>query len=314
MPHKGGKTIIIDPGHGGPDQGADGLFSTEAQVTLAVSKRLGERVEKELPGTKVLFTRTADIFPGNSRNKNEALRWRASFANQSKADLFISIHCNSAGRAPGGWNERRIAGYDEQTVVVGKKKKKHTKIVKVPIYETVYVTNETKGTETFVWTAAENAHKGQFVGENGEFDSGESDSSIVVQDNDPVINALKLVYAKKYFLKSVKLAEFVQQEFTKAGRVNRGVKQRNDKGIWVLHATGMPSILIETGFISNKEEEQYMNSDAGRNEIADNILQAVKQYLAELEIPARPAGNEPVKPPNSAAALLAESRKKLWAA
>ena len=287
-PKKAMRTIIIDPGHGGPDQGADGLRSTEAQLTLAISKRLGEAMQKELPDVNVLFTRTTDVFPGNARTKNDALHYRASFANQSKADLFISIHCNSAGRSPGGWNERRIVGYDEKVTYTGKKKKKK-KVVKVPIYENFYVTNATKGTETFVWTAAENSHKGQFVTENGEFDSGEGDSTIVEQENDPVINALKSVYSKKYFLKSVKLGEYVQQEFEKTGRVNRGVKQRNEKGIWVLHATGMPSILIEAGFISNKEEEEYMNSESGQTEIANSILQAIKSYLASVDTPAKGA-------------------------
>src|SRR5438552_3550750 len=153
------KTIIIDPGHGGVDQGADGLISTEAQLSLAMSKKLGDLIQKELPDVKVLFTRTTDIIPGNSRNKSEGLRWRAKFANQSKADLFISIHCNSAGRSPGGWYEKRVVGYDEKVTYVGKKKKK--KVVKVPIYESFYVPNNSKGTETFIWTAKENSHKEQ---------------------------------------------------------------------------------------------------------------------------------------------------------
>ena len=60
-------------------------------------------------------------------------------------------------------------------------------------------------------------------------------------------------------MNSLRLADLVQQEFTASGRVNRGVKQRNDVGIWVLHATGMPSVLVEIGFISNKEEEESHN-------------------------------------------------------
>jgi len=279
------KTIIIDPGHGGADQGADGLISTEAQLSLAMSKKLGDLIQKELPDVKVLFTRTTDIIPGNSRNKNEGLRWRANFANQSKADLFISIHCNSAGKAPGGWYEKRIVGYDEKETFVGKGKKKKKKIVKVPIYESFYVLNPARGTETFIWTAKENSHKEQLVGNNADFEGYEGDSTITAQENDPVINALKLVYTKKYFMNSLRLAEMVQEEFAKSGRVNRGVKQRNDVGIWVLHATGMPSILVEAGFISHKEEEEYMNSEAGQNEIVENVLTAIKRYIQALENP-----------------------------
>ena len=279
------KTIIIDAGHGGADQGAEGLISTEAKLTLALSKKLGEKMAAEMPNIKLLFTRTEDIFPGNSPTKKDGDRYRATFANESKADLFISIHCNSAGRAPGGWSERRIAGYDEEKKVVGKGKKKRTVTVKVPVYETVFVANEAKGTETFIWTAAENSHKGQMVGGNVEFASNEEDGAGTMPENDPVFNALKLIYTQKYFKKSLKLAELVQQEFEKRGRINRGVKQRNEKGIWVLHATGMPSILVEAGFISNKEEELYLNSDEGQNEIVSDIINAVKAYISSLETP-----------------------------
>jgi N-acetylmuramoyl-L-alanine amidase len=288
------KTIIIDPGHGGADPGAGGLFSTEAQVTLALGKKLGEKMASELPGIKVLFTRTADIFPGNSPTKKDGDRYRATFANESKADLFISIHCNSAGRTPGGWNERRIAEYTEEERVVGKGKRKRTIQVKVPVYETVFVPNEAKGTETFIWTAGENSHKEEMVGGNVEFESGDEDSASTPPENDPVFNALKLIYTQKYFKKSLRLAELVQQEFEKRGRINRGVKQRNEKGIWVLHATGMPSILVEAGFISNKEEELYMNSEQGQEEIVDDIIGAIKKYIASVEMPKTVAANVPV--------------------
>jgi N-acetylmuramoyl-L-alanine amidase len=279
------KTIIIDPGHGGADQGADGLFSTEAQVTLSLSKKLGDRMASELPAVKVLFTRTTDIIPGNGRNKTEGLRYRANFANESKADLFVSIHCNSAGRSPGGWNERRVSGYSEKEVYVGKGKRRHRVTTQVPVYETVYVTNESKGTETFIWTAKENSHKEQLVAGNAEFASFEEDGESAPQENDPVFSALKLIYTQKYFKKSLKLAELVQQEFEKRGRINRGVKQRNEKGIWVLHATGMPSILVEAGFISNKEEELYMNSEQGQDEIVTDMVNAIKAYLGSTETP-----------------------------
>lgn len=261
------------------------------------------------PGVKVLFTRTTDVIPGNGRNKTEGLRYRANFANASKADLFISIHCNSAGRAPGGWNERRVAGYNEVESFVGKGKKRHKVTRQVPYYETVYVTNESKGMETFIWTAKENSHKEQLVGDNAEFASFEEDSTI--QDNDPVFNALKLIYTQKYFKKSLRLAELVQGEFEKRGRINRGVKQRNEKGIWVLHATGMPSILVEAGFISNKEEEDYMNSAQGQEDIVTDLINAIKAYMAAQESP-KPGGEPETKndEPKSVALLTNERKSK----
>jgi len=79
------------------------------------------------------------------------------------------------------------------------------------------------------------------------------------------------------------VASMVEDEFKNAGRTSYGVKQRNYKGIWVLQATGMPSILVETGFITNKEEEEYLNSDEGQDEIVSNILNALMKYKTELE-------------------------------
>jgi N-acetylmuramoyl-L-alanine amidase len=305
------KTIIIDPGHGGYDQGAPGLYSTEAQITLALSLKLGEKIGKELPGIRTLFTRTTDIIPGNSRDKNEGLRYRADFANRSRADLFISIHCNAAGKAPGGWNEKRVIGYDERISYTGTGKKRKKVVTKIPIYETFYVENMARGTETFIWTAKENAHKGKMVGDHTEFASYDSDSAIIMPENDPVINAMKLVYTKKYFLKSLRLAELVQQEFENSGRVNRGVKQRNDVGIWVLHATGMPSILVEAGFISNREEEDYMNSAEGQEAIVKDILNAVRKYMENLDVPRSGGENDSTEIQNGkTSAILNENRRK----
>jgi N-acetylmuramoyl-L-alanine amidase len=286
------------------------LISTEAQLTLAMSKNLGRQIEKELPGVNVLFTRTTNIFPGNKPTKKDGDRYRATFANNSKADLFISIHCNSAGKGAGGWYEKRIVGYDEKVTFVGKKKNKKKKVTKVPIYESYYVANHSKGTETFIWTAKENSHKGQMVSEHGEFASEGEDSTMSIQESDPVINALKLLYTKKYFMNSLRLADMVQQEFEKAGRVNRGVKQRNDVGIWVLHATGMPSILVEAGFISNKEEEEYMNTQEGQDEIVRNITAAIKRYIAALDNPKKGTDPETTNTVNGVAVLLNENRKK----
>ncbi|WP_315821956.1 N-acetylmuramoyl-L-alanine amidase [Paraflavitalea speifideaquila] len=75
----------------------------------------------------------------------------------------------------------------------------------------------------------------------------------------------------------------VEEEFAKGGRLSGGVKQRNWEQIWVLQATGMPSILVETGFITNEEEEKYINSEEGQSEIVESIIIALKRYKASLE-------------------------------
>lgn len=270
------KTIIIDPGHGGKDQGARGLISTEAQICLEIGLKLGKAIEQNLPGVQVLFTRTTDIIPGNKPDLNQGLRYRAEFANQSGADLFVAIHANSARKIA----HRTPSGYR----YVGK----GTKRRKVQAYKTTYSANPARGTETYIWAGDESGHKTNMIKLDSEF--GENDSSIVIPEiNDPVMKAFQLLYAKKFFNNSLQFANLIESEFVKQGRVSRGVKQRNDVGIWVLHATGMPSVLVETGFISNKDEEEYMNSDTGQAEIVQNILDALKSYIALVD--KQPAGN-----------------------
>lgn len=294
-PKAGLKTIIIDPGHGGSDNGARGLFSTEDQVSLEVSMKLGEAIQKEFPDIKLIFTRTTDIFPGYKNNVNEALRYRADLANKSGGDLFIAIHCNAAGRAPGGWNAKRVTGYKNQTKRVKVKKKWVTKTVRVPVYETYWQENLVRGTETYIWAVSKNDEKVSSISKSTEEEEyGEQDSLITVEipnPNDPIEKARLLLYAQNYFRKSYQFADYIEKGFKEQGRVDRGgVKQRNNKGIWVLQATGMPSVLVEIGFITNREEEKYINSDEGQGEIVQNILSAVRSYKERLE--GRPAPAE----------------------
>ena len=81
---------------------------------------------------------------------------------------------------------------------------------------------------------------------------------------------------------STDLAAKVQQQFkTRVERKDRGVKQA---GFWVLYNTTMPSVLIETGFITNAEEEKYLNSEKGQDYIASAIFRACRDYMNEIDI------------------------------
>jgi len=77
------------------------------------------------------------------------------------------------------------------------------------------------------------------------------------------------------------LANMVQDEFRMMGR-DDGVKQRYT-GIRVLESTNMPSVLVETGFLSNPDDEKYLNSDEGQQQIADAITRAVVRYKPNVE-------------------------------
>lgn len=83
-----------------------------------------------------------------------------------------------------------------------------------------------------------------------------------------------------YLDQSILLARYVQDNFTKKlNRKNRGVKQA---GFWVLHNTYMPSILIETGFITNRTEGDYLNSKLGKTNISKSISDAILDYKSKL--------------------------------
>lgn len=84
------RTIVIDPGHGGKDPGAPGPDSRncEKNIVLNISKLLGDKIKKQFPNVKVVYTRSTDVFP--------KLTDRVKTAHDHNADLFISIHCNSS--------------------------------------------------------------------------------------------------------------------------------------------------------------------------------------------------------------------------
>jgi N-acetylmuramoyl-L-alanine amidase len=292
------RTIIIDPGHGGFDPGTKGLFSLEKNVALAISMKLGQAIQDSFPGIKIVYTRTTDIMPGNMATKNEGLHYRADLANKSHGDLFICIHANNDGHSPGTYAAKRVIGHK----MAGKGRRRR----RVPIYETYYVKNTRVGTGSYIWKADRNVFKGNAINQRedsvGEENIGDTTGGPAFDMNSPEARIRAQLYEKKFFANSALFATLVESEFVKAGRHSDGVLQR-DEGIQVLQATGMPSVLIETGFLSNKEEEEYLNSEDGQNEIVRNVLDALRRYKDILEghpgngdssgSPASPPGGRP---------------------
>jgi len=280
------RTIIIDPGHGGFDNGTHGLISKEKDVALEISLKLGEEVKKEFPDIKIVFTRTTDEMVGGGTTVGEGLRNRAAIANKSKGDLFISIHGNSNGKPAGGYYAKRVIGHKKKMEYVGRGKRKRKKLVTVPIYESYWMKNARAGTASYIWKADRSGFKGDAINqtdEGGEEIEDSTGTGVIVFDMEsPEAKIRAQLYEKRFFNNSALFASYVQEEFQKSGRQNDGVLQR-DKGIQVLQATGMPSVLIETGFLTNKEEEEYLNSDKGQNEIVQNIIDALKRYKDALE-------------------------------
>lgn len=306
--HQAIRTIIIDPGHGGFDNGTSGLFSKEKDVALAIALKLGQQIQEAFPDIKIVFTRTTDVMPGVGPDVPPGysfhsalaagLNYRAELANKSRGDLFICIHCDNDGHPAGPFTVRRIVGHK----YVGKGKRRH----RVPIYETYEGHHTRKGTEAFIWKADRSGFKGQAINERAEggdeTDSsgtgGEANADSAVFDmSSPAAKMRAQLYEMKYFANSALFATLVEDEFTKAGRESEGVIQR-DEGIRVLQATGMPSVLIETGFLSNVDEEKYLNSEDGQNEVARNIVDALRRYKATLEGHPLNSSDAPAGPSN----------------
>ncbi len=290
------KTIIIDAGHGGRDNGTKGKYSFEKDICLDIALKLGKKLEEAFPDLIVLYTRTTDTYPTNP--------WRADFANKSKGDLFVSIH----GNAMPPIKHTKYLGTKKQTYYVKKGGKKIKKTRTVPRYSVYYTPNNVRyGTETYIWAADRTDEKEEFVAEQV------GDSTEFIPDiNDPEFKARALLWTKKHFDKSLLLATMVEEEFGNAGRLSLGVKQRNEKGIWVLQATGMPSILVETGFLTNPDEEDYLNSEKGQDEISDNILNAIKRYKTTIEskLTQGAPGAKSAKKPSSASTPPLIAKKK----
>jgi N-acetylmuramoyl-L-alanine amidase len=282
------QTIIIDPGHGGLDGGANGSFTREAWVALKIGLKLRELLNKEMPEIKVLMTREKDELPGGLSNKNAALKWRANFANDNNADLFISIHLNASGAR----YERRQVGTrtERKPVYSGKGKKRKVssyREVEVPVYQRFKLSNSAHGSGTYILARDWYNIKKRAVGGKNFEDGGDSThaaDSTQFFEEDPMIARIKAdQYTKYFFQKSYNMAALVEDEFVGIGRKSWGVLQRDWDGIWVLQGTQMPSILIETGFVDNHDEEEYLDSDKGVTETAQCVVNALKKYKAELE-------------------------------
>ncbi|UKJ05969.1 N-acetylmuramoyl-L-alanine amidase family protein [Solitalea lacus] len=229
------KTVVIDAGHGGKDIGANRGWAVEKNISLSIALKLGDQIREAFPDVKVVFTRKDDTFV--------ELDERASIANKNKADLFISIHCNSNNSS---------SPYGTETYVLGLHRTKDNL--------------EVAKRENSVILLEDN-YKKKYEG----FDPNSPESYIIFS-----------LYQNKNLDKSLSIAAKIEDEFSENdNRYSRGVKQA---GFVVLVRTNMPSILVETGFVSNREEGKYLASTDGQEEVASSIFRAFKSYKKELEI------------------------------
>ena len=179
-----------------------------------------------------------------STDKFIPLDERPRIANKAQAQLFISIHCNALDR-------RKKSPQGVETYILGlHRSQDNLEVAKrensVIVYEDNY---ETK-------------YQG--------FNPNEPESYIIFE-----------FMSNKFLEQSLNFASLTQHELiNSAKRTNRNVRQA---GFLVLRETGMPSVLIELGYISNKDEERYLNSSQGQTTLANSIYSAFSKYKVEYD-------------------------------
>ncbi len=222
------KTVVLDPGHGGKDPGAIGITGVkEKDVVLAITLKVRDLLKKNSK-LKVLCTRDKDVFiPLSDRTK---------FANDNKADFFISIHADA---------------------VPGTAKRKHT----------------TKGYKIYFLSQAKNDEdKLVAMRENAVIELEEKP-----QNYTSLQNVLIDLAGNEFLKESQEFCILLDQKFDASldKRINKlhlGVGQAN---FWVLNGAFMPSVLVETGFLSNSDEEKLLADKKFQDKIAMAIYNAV---------------------------------------
>ena len=224
------KIVVIDAGHGGHDPGAIGYSGVyEKTLTLATAKELKKQLDKE--GRYIVYlTRSTDIFI--------PLRQRVKIARNHKADLFISIHADSA-------TNRKAKGLS------------------------VYTLSETASDKEAA-ALAERENKVDIINGVNMFDQSK-------EVNDVLISLAQ----RETRNRSSELARCIELEMRKS------VKLISDThrfaGFAVLKAPDVPSVLLEMGYLSNKEEEKLLRQEDYRRKLATSAVKAINRYFEDMK-------------------------------
>lgn len=242
-PPPGVRTIVLDPGHGGGETGAVGPSGVqEKELTLLLARALKARLESAL-GVRVLLTRDEDA--------QLPLETRTAIANQNKADLFISLHLNSAF----GSGARGAETYFLSATASDERAARAAEVENRPA---------TDG------AAADGA----------DIPAAASPGA----DDDPLYDLQLILWdlAQSHFLsESQELATLIQQELNGALELrDRGVKQAP---FVVLMGAAMPAVLVELGFLSNPEEERKLQDPAYRAQLTAALTRAIGTYKQQVE-------------------------------
>jgi len=220
-------TVVLDAGHGGHDPGNLGNGFLEKNIALSIVLEAGKALE-ETQKVNVVYTREDDTFVD--------LYKRGEIANKAKADLFVSVHCDSHSSDAHGAGTFVLGLHaNKQNFEVAKKE--NSVIYLEDNYETRYADYNINSPESVIGLT---------------------------------------IMQEEFLEQSILLGKLMQDRFTaNLKRKDRKVKQA---GFIVLHQTFMPSVLVETGFLTNRDEGKYLNSSKGQQEMGRAIASAILEY------------------------------------
>jgi len=233
--------IAIDAGHGGEDPGAIGKAGTrEKTVTLAVARRLAERINAE-PGMRAVLTRTGDYFV--------PFRERIRRARVQQADLFVSVHADA-------FINREVRG------------------------SSVYVLSTRRASSEAARWLAERENAADLIG------------GVSLDDKSDVLASVLLDLSQNASISASRdAAARVLTELDHVGQLKKSEVQH--ASLIVLTSPDVPSMLVETAFISNPEEERRLRDPAHQARLAAAIHAGVRRYFYDNP------------PPGSRVAILA---------
>lgn len=219
--------IAIDAGHGGQDPGAIGRKGTrEKDVTLAIARRLKERIDAE-PGMRAVLTRNDDTFI--------PLRERIVRAHKQQADLFISIHADAV-------RDRSVSG------------------------SSVYVLSAGRASDEAARMLADRENAADLAG------------GVPLDGKDDVLASVLLDLSQGASMSaSIEAANKVLHQLDRVGNVL--AKDIKHASLKVLTSPDMPSMLVETAFISNPREEAKLKDTVHQQRLADAIAAGVRTYF-----------------------------------
>ncbi|MDR0820367.1 MAG: N-acetylmuramoyl-L-alanine amidase, partial [Endomicrobium sp.] len=223
------KIIVLDAGHGGEDPGAVGPNGTkEKDINLEIVYELKTIFDND-DNYEIILTRKDDTFI--------PLAERTNIANECKADLFISVHCNASF-------DRSVNGFE--------------------IY---FLSEKATDSEAVATAVLENSVL--------ELEKNPGKKNISLQS---VFWSLAIT---EYINECSELSGFISAETTNRLKIpNKGVKQAN---FYVLRGAQMPSVLVESAFISNYIQESKFSSKKFRVAVADSIYKGVVKYYASKD-------------------------------